>query len=192
MKKRRGRIFIISSPSGGGKTTVCNRIKKSRFDIAYSISATTRKRRSGEQNGRDYYFLSEGEFRRLIRKKGFLEWTDNFGSLYGTPKGAVEKSIKKGRDIILSIDVKGAMRVKGMYKNAVLIFLLPPSIADLKKRLKKRKTENKKTFARRINVAKRELTYLGKYDYVVVNDTLTEAVKVLKSIIITERGKTRR
>lgn len=187
--KKKGRIFVISSPSGGGKTTICNRLKRERFKIKYSISATTRKRRVGEVNGRDYYFLQRKEFQRLIKRDKFLEWADNFGDLYGTLKASVKKAVSKGDDIILSIDVKGAMQVKGLCKDAILIFLLPPSFELLKMRLKKRKTEGKKMLAQRLKVAKKELTYLNRYDYVIVNDSLAKAVDALKSIIAAERNK---
>lgn len=189
MAKKRGRIFVISSPSGGGKTTVCNRLKKGRFDIEYSVSATTRRPRPKERNGRDYYFLKKRDFERLINQKRFLEWTDNFGKLYGTPAEFVKEVISKGRDIMLSIDVKGAMQVKKIYKDAVLIFLLPPSKELLKRRLKRRKTEGKQTLARRLKIAQRELGYMDRYDYAVVNDNLAKAVDALRSIIVAERNR---
>jgi len=190
--KRNGKIFVISSPSGGGKTTICNRLKHGHFNIKYSVSATTRRRRPGESNGRDYYFLPKREFKRLIARNKFLEWTNNFGDLYGTPKDFVSKAIFNGKDIILSIDVKGAMQVKKMRKDAALIFLSPPSFKLLKNRLKARRTENKRTMSRRLKVAKKELTYLNRYDYIIVNDNLTKAVNTLKSIIIAERNRIRR
>ena len=192
MEKKRGRIFVISSPSGGGKTTICNRLKRGRFDVEYSVSATTRRPRSGERNGRDYIFISKDRFKSLKKKNKFLEWTNNFGDLYGTPKGFVKKAISQGRDIILSIDVKGAMQVRRLYKDAVLIFLLPPSLKLLKRRLKKRRTESRETAARRLRVARRELGYLQRYDYAIVNDSLKKAVEALRSIIIAERNRIRK
>lgn len=189
--KRRGRIFVISSPSGGGKTTLCNSLKRERFNINYSVSATTRRPRAGERDGRDYHFLDKVEFLRLARGKEFLEWADNFGNLYGTPRRFAEDLISKGRDIILSIDVKGAMQVRKMYKDAILIFLLPPSMELLKKRLRKRKTEKKETLAERLKVAKKELGYINRYDYAVLNDSLAEAVNILRSIIVAERNRVR-
>lgn len=180
----------MSSPSGAGKTTVLKRLKKERFNIRYSVSATTRRRRSGERNGADYIFLNRAEFERRIREKRFLEWTDNFGNLYGTPKGFVEETVSKGEDIVLSIDVKGAMQVRGAYDSgALLIFLVAPNFSLLKERLSKRKTEDKRSLAKRLKVAKKELTYLNKYDYVIVNDSLVKAVSALKSILTAERHK---
>lgn len=190
--KKKGRIFVISSPSGGGKTTVCNQLKKEGFNIQFSVSATTRLPRVGEQDGKDYYFLKKNAFKRLIRKNGFLEWAENFGNLYGTPKEFVLNAISKGNNIILPIDVKGAMQVKKIYKNAVLVFLLPPSMKLLKNRLKKRKTEEVRTLTHRLEVAKKELTYVNKYDYTIVNDRLDKAVETFKSIIAGERNKNRK
>ncbi|NQT07193.1 MAG: guanylate kinase [Candidatus Omnitrophica bacterium] len=189
MKRKRGKIFVISSPSGGGKTSVCTRLKKTRFDIKYSVSATTRTPRKGEVNGRDYHFFLKARFKRLIKSGKFLEWADNFGDLYGTPKNFVLNNIKRSKDVILAIDVKGAMQVKKMYKKAVLTFLMPPSMDVLKKRLKKRKTEKGRGLARRLKVAKKELAYLKRYDYVVVNDSLVRAVETFKAIITAERNK---
>lgn len=191
MKKRKGNIFVLSSPSGCGKTTVCKRLKKGRLNIQYSVSATTRLPRKGERDGKDYIFLSRKRFRALLFKKSFLEWTDNFGDLYGTPKAFIDKAISKGRDVILAIDVKGAMRVKKMRRESVLVFLLPPSMALLKKRLKGRMTESRESREKRLKRARKELAYLKRYDYAIVNDNLARAVESLKSIIVAERNRIR-
>ncbi len=187
--KRRGRIFVLSSPSGGGKTTICRRLRRRKFNVGYSVSVTTRKRRNGERNGRDYIFLSRREFRGLLAKGNFLEWTDNFGDLYGTPRKFVVDTVSRGEDVILTIDVKGAMQVKRARADAVLIFLLPPSFALLQKRLRKRRTESGESVARRLKVARKELQFLKKYDYAVVNDNLTKAVDTIKAIVIAERKR---
>ncbi len=192
MAKKRGIIFVISSPSGCGKTTVCNWLKRERFDITHAISVTTRHPRHSEKNGKDYYFIDKPEFRRLVRSNRFLEWANNFGDLYGTLKGPVGKVLSSGKDVILSIDVKGAMKVRAAFKNTVLVFLLPPSIETLRKRLTKRGTERTKTLGERLKVAKREMAYLKRYDYSIVNKKLAKAVDTLKSIIIAERSKTKR
>jgi guanylate kinase len=188
-RKRKGKIFVLSSPSGGGKTSVCARIKQERFDIRYSISATTRAPREGEKNGRDYIFISRKRFKALISNKSFLEWEDNFGHMYGTPRRFVERATARGEDVILAIDVKGGMKVKKLRKDAVLVFILPPSIAMLKRRLKKRKTETTEAAARRLRVAKKELALSGKYDYAIVNDNLAKAVEAFRSIVIAERNR---
>lgn len=187
--KRKGKIFIISSPSGGGKTTVCNILKKQHLDIKFSVSATTRNPRAGEKNDKDYIFLTKPEFIARLRKRGFLEWANNYGNLYGTPRDFVKKNIVRGKDVVLSIDVKGAMQVKKVVRDAVLIFILPPSMGVLKKRLKSRNTEGARTFNKRMKVARKELTYLKKYNYVIVNDSLAKAVEALKAIIVAERNK---
>jgi guanylate kinase len=187
--KKAGRIFVISSPSGGGKTTLCNRLKKERFAISCSVSATTRPSRAGEKDGVDYIFLSKERFRRLVGKKKFLEWTNNFGDLYGTPRGFVDRALKRGEDVMLPIDVKGAMRVKRLYPDAVLIFVVPPSLALLKRRLMRRKTEGREAAAKRLATARKEMAYVKKYDYAIVNDNLKRAVGVLKSIIAAERSR---
>jgi len=190
IKRKRGRIFVLSSPSGAGKTTVLKSLKKERFNIRYSVSATTRKRRTGEKGGVDYIFLNKTEFGRRIREKRFLEWTNNFGDLYGTPKRPVEECVSGGEDIVLSIDVKGAMQVKRAYDcTAVLVFLVAPNFSLLRERLKRRQTEDKRSLAKRLKAAKKELTYLNRYDYVIVNDSLGRAVSALKSIITAERHK---
>lgn len=184
--KKRGRIFVVSSPSGGGKTTICNSLKKEGFNIKYSVSATTRQPRPNEKDGHDYRFLKREEFERLASEGKFLEWADNYGDLYGTPRDFIEETIAGGDNIILSIDVKGAMQVREISKDAVLVFLLPPSIELLEKRLKDRRTEDSKTTARRLEVAKKELECADKYDYRIVNDSLPKAVSALKSIIMKE------
>ncbi len=182
----------MSSPSGAGKTTVCKKLKECRFNIKYSVSATTRKPRPGERSGRDYIFMSVADFRRHVREKRFLEWTNNFGDLYGTPKGPVISAIGKGKDVMLAIDVKGAMQVRRMQRDAVLIFLVAPNFSLLKNRLKKRNTEDKRSLGVRLKTAKQELTYRKKYDYVIVNDSLANAVNRLKTIITAERHRVKR
>lgn len=182
----------MSSPSGAGKTTVCKKLKECRFNIRYSVSATTRKPRPGERNGRDYIFISAADFRRRVKEGRFLEWTNNFGDLYGTPKEPVVSAIEKGRDVMLAIDVKGAMQVKRMQRDAVLVFLVAPNFSLLKSRLKMRNTEDKRSLSVRLKTAKRELTYRRKYDHVIVNDSLANAVNRLKTIITAERHRIKR
>ncbi len=192
MKKRKGKIFVLSSPSGGGKTSICERLKKENFGVEFSVSATTRSPRANEKNGRDYIFLSEERFKKLRAQGKFLEWTHNFGDLYGTPKNFVKKILSSGKDAVLAIDVKGAMQIKKMERPSVLIFLLPPSFELLKKRLKSRRTEDKKTITKRLKIAKRELSCSNRYDYTVINNNLHEAVDTVKAIITAERNRVRR
>ncbi|NQU73569.1 MAG: guanylate kinase [Candidatus Omnitrophica bacterium] len=184
---RKAKLFIISAPSGCGKTTLCKRLLKGKLGLAYSVSMTTRPRRTGERNGRDYYFVSKAGFQKQVKRNGFLEWTKTYGWYYGTPKKNVSNLLKKGKDILLSIDVKGAVNVKRLYPKSILIFIAPPSIKELKGRLKKRNSDNKKEISKRLKIVKRELSYVDRYDYCVVNDSISNAVSKLKDIVIAER-----
>ncbi len=189
-KEPKNKIFIVSAPSGCGKTTLCKRLLKDKLKLKQSVSITTRPPRRGERNGADYLFVSAEEFIRMIDAKELLEYEENFGFLYGTPKKAVEEELRKGRSVLLSIDVKGAMSVRKYYpQNSVLIFVMPPSMEDLKKRLESREADTPKAILHRLKVAKQEVSYRDKYDYVVVNDRLSAAYKKLKDIIILEGEK---
>lgn len=182
-----GKLFIVSAPSGCGKTTLCKRLLEDNLNLSHSISATTRPPRKGEIEGKDYFFVSQEEFRAMIKRKEFLEYEENFGYLYGTPKKFVKGLIEKGRSVLLSIDVKGAMKVSRLYpKRKVLIFIMPPTLAALKKRLEARMTDPADSISDRLKIARHEIKYKNKYDYVVVNDSLPAAYKQLKNIIISE------
>jgi guanylate kinase len=183
----KGKIFIVSAPSGCGKTTLCKKLLKDKCKLYQSVSITTRPPRRGERNGSDYFFVSAEEFIRMIDAKELLEYEENFGFLYGTPKKAVEDLLAKGRNVLLSIDVKGAMNVRKSYpQNSVLIFVMPPSMEELKKRLESREADTPKAILNRLKVAKQEVACKDKYDYVVVNDRLDAAYKKLKEIILLE------
>ena len=184
---RRGRIFIISAPSGCGKTTLCRRILRSNLGLKYSVSMTTRPKRAGEINGKDYHFTAKNNFQKGIKENKFLEWAKTYGWYYGTPKWFVAQALKKGKDVLLSIDVKGAMNVRRLYPESVLIFVLPPSIKELKERLKKRNADDKKEINKRLKIVKKELSYVNKYDYSVVNDSVNNAIRKLKAIITAEK-----
>ena len=192
MSSKEGRIFVISAPSGSGKTTLCERLVKDDRNLVQSISMTTRSPRKGEKMGRDYHFVTKEKFKRCIAQKRFLEWAKNFGNFYGTPSQFVEDSIKRARDVVLSIDVQGAMQVKKKCPQAIFIFIAPPSFSELRNRLRKRNTEHKATISTRLIVAKKELTYISRYDYVVANDSIDKALAKLKAVIIAERCKTRK
>jgi len=192
MSERRstGRIFVVSAPSGCGKTTLCNRLLADGLGLANSVSMTTRERRPGEKGGVDYHFVTGRRFRQTIRSRGFLEYEENFGHLYGTPRRFVKENLEKGRPVLLSIDVKGAMKVRKAYPaSSVLIFLLPPSIAALKSRLKSRRSDPPEVIRRRLGLAKKELAYKRRYDYRIVNDDLEKAYRRLKGIILKELGE---
>jgi len=181
-----GRVFVISSPSGGGKTTVVERLRRRMPQLQRSISVTTRRPRPGERAGRDYRFVTPVQFQRMIRSKQLLEWANVHGAYYGTPKRPVLEAVARGRDMILSIDVQGARKVRRLLGlRAVLIFLLPPSMDHLRRRLRQRNTDALAAIRRRLAVAKREMACASWYDHRVVNDELNRTVARVRSIIRT-------
>ncbi len=188
-----GIIFVLSAPSGGGKTTILKKVMAGLPGLVFSVSHTTRKPRPGEQDGRDYYFVSRQEFESIRDRhpSGFLEWAEVHGNLYGTSRAAVEQRLGGGRDVILDIDVQGAAQIR-QSADPVTVFIAPPSLAELEARLRGRGTENEQTLALRLENAKQELAAMDLYDYLVVNDRLDEAVESLRSIIIAERCRRRR
>lgn len=182
------RVFVVSAPSGAGKTTLCQRLLREfgpRGGLADSVSMTTRAPRPGEKRGVDYRFVSRRQFEAVIRRRGFLEYEENFGNFYGTPRRFVDDSLARGVSVLLSIDVKGAMKVRRAYrKRAVLIFIMPPSVRALKERLTGRMSDSRESIERRLKLAKREMSYRKRYDHVVVNDDLDRAYRRLKKIIV--------
>ena len=185
-----GRLFVISASSGTGKTTLARQLLKEDKNLVQSISYTTRAPRPNEHNGEDYYFVTQKEFLEKKRKSAFLEWANVFGKFYGTPKKEVEEHLKRGRDVLLLIDVQGAKKVKKTRPDAVFIFLAPPSKEELKKRLSKRGTESSKEIQKRLKVATRELVELNDprlCDYRIVNHYINRAHEALKGIIRAER-----
>ncbi|MDO5018283.1 MAG: guanylate kinase [Lagierella massiliensis] len=186
---RDGFLMVLSGPSGVGKGTVCEALRKRRNDIKYSISATTRKKRPGEVNGENYYFLSLDEFKDRVRKDLFIEHAKVHGNFYGTPKSYVEENIGKGNIVILEIDVQGALQVKKNFPGAVYIFLLPPDLNELRNRIVKRATEDEDTINLRMNNAQKELSFIDKYDYAVINDKVEDTVHKIECIIEAEKLK---
>ena len=185
--KRRGILFIISGPSGVGKTTLIKRLLKSFPDILLSVSCTTRARRPGEIPGRDYHFVTVKRFTSLRSRDGFAEWANVHGSLYGTPRRPVEKSLRRGGDALLEIDVQGTRKIKRRYPDAVSIFIAPPSWHELRRRLSRRGTDGRKTMAKRLENARREIHESMRYDYLVVNTDLGGAVDSARAIVAAER-----
>lgn len=174
---KKGKIFVFSAPSGTGKTTIIKALLNADPELVFSISATTRKKRINEVNGKDYFFLSEEEFKSKIRNNEFIEWENFFGFYYGTLKSFVNEKIENGKSLIMELDVKGALSIKKEYPGSVLIFIAPPGLDILKERLRGRKTETEEELEKRFHRAAMELDYRDKFDYTVINDNLDHAVK---------------
>ncbi|WP_128894312.1 guanylate kinase [Longirhabdus pacifica] len=188
----KGLLIVLSGPSGVGKGTVCAALRKKMTNLVYSISATTRSPRKGEQDSVNYFFKSKQEFEDMIGRGEMLEWAKYVDNYYGTPAKFVEETTESGKDIILEIDVKGAMQVKEKCPNGVFIFLVPPSLNELRSRIENRGTENEATIQSRMVVAKEEINRLKSYDYVVVNDQIELASSRIESIIEAEHCKRER
>ena len=178
-----GKLFVISGSSGVGKGTVINEFLKLHPDFKLSISCTTRNKREGEINGINYFFLTKHEFQSCIENNEFLEWAEFSGNFYGTKKEFVEKSLSRGENLILEIDTKGALNVKKIMPEANLIFIAPPSIEELEARLRGRHTETEEAIQKRLSAIKSEIENSKLYDYIVVNDTVENAVKQIEDII---------
>jgi len=184
--KKKGLLVVISGPSGAGKGTICKALlNENKFWI--SVSATTRQARNGEVDGVNYYFLSKEEFKKRISQNDFLEYAEVYGNFYGTPRSKVLEAIDNGDDVILEIDIQGALKVKESYPEGVFIFILPPSMEELKKRIINRGSETPESLMTRFTSAYKEINYVSKYNYAVVNDTVGEAVKKIQGIIVAER-----
>lgn len=187
---RKGLLILISGPSGTGKGTVCDLLRKNHPEISYSISATTRQPRPGEQDGVNYYFYSEEEFRRMIDRGELLEWARVYGNYYGTPKQKVLDRLGAGEDILLEIDTQGAMNVMKAMPDGLFIFLLPPSLEELASRLKGRGTETEESLRRRLGAAVDEIKIAHNYRYLVVNDEIEAAERAIAGIIRAEHYRT--
>jgi guanylate kinase len=180
---KKGKLFIISAPSGAGKTTLEKMLLDSELGLIKSVSVTTRKPRPSEKDNKDYIFLSKDEFFEQRDKGMFLEWAEVFGNFYGTPKAKVINTIEEGKNVVLSIDVQGAQQVKKIFPEAILIFIKTPNLDTLKSRLEKRLTDSNEEINKRLEVAKDELNKLDLYDYAIVNDDLDNAYYELKNVV---------
>ncbi len=185
--KTKGMIIIVSAPSGAGKSTVCNALLESDKNIVFSVSTTTRHPRDGEKNGREYFFVDEETFKKDIENDMFVEWANVHGHFYGTSKKFLSDTINKGKDVILDIDVQGAVKIKKIYKDALMIFITVPNMKILRERLIKRNKDSLDVIKTRLNNAEKELKYLPKYDYLIINDELDKSIENIKSVINAER-----
>jgi guanylate kinase len=189
--ERRGLLFVVSAPSGTGKTTVVERLVQVFPDLALSRSYTSRAMREGEKDGVDYNFISRERFEAMIADDAFLEWADVFGNLYGTAKADAERELATGRDLVLVIDVQGARQVRAHGAHTVGIFVLPPSFDALEQRLRGRSKDSEEAIRKRLATARREIRAVAEYEYVIVNDELDACVDRLRAIVLAERARPR-
>jgi guanylate kinase len=185
LEKKKGKIFVIAAPSGTGKTTIVKRMLKEIPDLIYSVSATTRKQRDNENNGTDYFFYAEKEFLEKIKNDEFVEWEKVYDYYYGTFKYFIDQNINASKSIIADVDVKGALALKNIFSEAILVFISPPNLEELINRLTKRKTETDSDLVKRIERAKMELSQKDKFDYLIINNDLEEAIAETKNLILT-------
>lgn len=178
-----GKLFVMSGPSGTGKGTICKQLFKDRPNMISSVSMTTREPREGEVEGVNYFFVSKEEFENKIENNGLLEYARVFENYYGTPRKFVMDTLEKGNDVLLEIDVQGAMQVKEKYQDAIMVFIMPPSMEELKKRIVGRGTETEESIKRRLGEALNEIHMADKYDYMVVNDDIKKAVSDVENIV---------
>jgi guanylate kinase len=191
-RRARGLLVVVSAPSGAGKSTLCRMLLKRRKNLVFSISATTRPPRPGEKDGKDYFFVSEAAFHAMRRRRELVEWAKVHDQYYyGTPKSFLERHLSQGKDVLLDVDVQGALAVKRCYPEAVLIFIRTPRFSDLERRLRHRSSESEKEIRRRLATARKELRLAPRYDYQVINDRLPRALKRLQQILNLETDKRR-
>lgn len=188
--KDKGLLIIMSGPSGAGKSTVISRLVSARGDIRFSVSATTRAPRPGEKNGRDYYFKSREEFLQMIADNAFLEHAEYVGNCYGTPAAPVDADLNEGYNVLLDIEVQGAAQILEKRPDAVSVFLCPPSLEELEKRLRKRGTDSEDKILGRLETARQEYEQLSRYSYIVINDDADTAASELDAIITAEKCRT--
>lgn len=191
--QQEGLLIVISGPSGAGKGTICKRLLEKNPNLGYSISATTRPPRTGEVNGVNYWFLSKDEFQQMIQEDGLLEWAEVYGNYYGTPAQKVRESLAEGKNIVLEIDTQGAALVRDKFPDGVYVYVLPPSLDELKKRIIGRGTDSMESIERRLSCAKSEIACADKqYNYLVLNDEVELAVERIEAIITAEQYQIKR
>lgn len=192
MRNREGLLIVLSGPSGCGKGTVIRELMQDHLNLFYSVSATTRLPRPGETDGIHYHFLKKEQFEDLISTDGMLEYANYCGNYYGTPRAAVEEQCRAGKDVILEIEVQGAMQIREKCPDAVFLFILPPSAEELARRLTDRQTEDPQTVQNRLAKAREEMALAGNYDYIVVNDIVSETASQIEAIITAEKFSRKR
>ena len=192
MTSRRGTLIVVSAPSGAGKTTLCREVRMRLQDLAYSVSYTTRPPRPGEGDGADFHFVTESAFTELREVGGFAEWAEVHGNLYGTHAGTIERALADGRDILLDIDTQGARQLRARYREAMLIFIIAPSMSELEQRLRERRSDGEHEIKRRMDRAREEIQLWRQYDYLIVNRDVKDAVEQLAAVIQAERCRTTR
>ena len=188
----KGLLIVVSAPAGCGKDTILEQVLANNDNIFYSVSATTRTIRPGEVDGASYYFKSRDEFETMIKNSELLEYTEYCGNYYGTPRKAVMDMLDAGKDVVLKIEVEGAANIKRMFPDCVMIFILPPSISELDRRLHKRGTESEEVIQKRIAAAKNELTYAANYDYTIVKGALEKAIEDFETVVRAEKFRVSR
>lgn len=186
---KKGLLIVVSGPSGAGKGTICKEVLDRRSDIFVSISATTRQPRKGEVEGLNYFFLGREKFEKMIEEEAFIEYAEVYNNLYGTPKDYVLEKLNRGENILLEIDIQGALQVKKRYPEGVYIFILPPSMKELKSRIIGRGSETPESLERRFSSAFGEIEFVNQYDYYIINDEVKSAATVMEAIITAERCK---
>ncbi|MBA7594439.1 Guanylate kinase [subsurface metagenome] len=189
MLSRNPFLFILSAPSGAGKTTLCRSLVRRDDKVRYSVSATTRPRRGKEENGKAYHFVSDEEFSSLAEQDGLLEWEEVYGYRYGTPKAQVQELLAAGFDVVLDMDINGALHLKRLYPESVTVFLLPPSLFELRRRLTARGRDDRETIEVRLARAEAEIERAREFDYAVMNDSLSASLALLQAILDAERAR---
>jgi len=184
-----GLLLVVSGPAGVGKGTVVSQVRSKSKDVVFSVSATSRKPRPGEIDGENYFFVSKEQFEEMIKNNELLEWVEYCGNYYGTPRAYVEAEIAKGNIVLLEIDVEGAGNIKKKYPDAVSIFITPPSLDELRKRITKRGTESEEVIEARMERAKKELDHIHEYDYIIINDTVEKSTEEFLQILEKEKNK---
>lgn len=185
-----GLLIVVSGPAGVGKGSVLKRAMELTDNLSTSVSATSRKPRPGEIDGVHYFFRTREQFETMIREQRLVEWVEYCGNYYGTPREYVTQELEKGRNIILEIDVKGSMKIREMFKDSILCFIVPPSFEELERRLRNRHTEDEETIQKRLSRALEEFQFIDRYDYIVLNDSIEEAARRFVSIVHAEQMRT--